>query len=247
MFVTTAEYEAQRRRLDGAVRTLRDTPSRIVDVLQSAQRDFGALHAVKGELRAEAWQQRLTKLVQSAEGSLSNLQAGVESAYADAEKMVNQLANQYPLPADTAEQSAFLARYAIASNRLSALVGYASDDDTASAIRTLNANGTLGHDMMLAVACWLDGGQIADARGWSITPTVLLELEPVLPEPTRSMIALGRELATGIDRIRAGFAQAFAFVRNAAQMVAVIPAWNPADGVYRVDATTVQRTMSVVL
>lgn len=247
MFVTIAEYEAQRRRLDGALRTLRDAPNRIVDILQSAQREFGALQSVRGELRTEAWQQRLTKLVQSYERQIAELQSQVENAYAGAEKLLNQLANQYPLPTDASEQSAFLSRYAIASNRVTALVGYADDSSTASAIRVLKDNDTLERDSMLALAIWLDGGQVADARGWSVTTAVLLELETLLPEPTRSMIALGRELATGIRRVRSGFAQAFLFVRQAAQTVVVIPAWSEADGVIRVDATTVRQTQSAVL
>ncbi|GBC97238.1 hypothetical protein HRbin16_03059 [bacterium HR16] len=247
MFVDTEQYEAQRRQLNDALRTLRNAPNRIVDVLQTAQRDFGALYRAKSELRDEAWKQRLTKLVQSAEGNLSELQAQVETAYTDAEKLANQLANEFPLPADTAKQSAFLARYAIASNRLTALLGYADDSGTASTLRVFMENGTFERDTMLALACWLDAGQVADARGWSVTNAVLLELEPLLPEPTRSMIALGRELATGMHRVRTGFAQAFSYVRNTARTVAVIPAWKPEDGVIRVDATSVQQTQSAVL
>lgn len=247
MFMDAETYNANRRQLVDGVRTLRGMPSRLVDVLTAAQRDFNALYRTQSELRADAWKSRMTRMVEDYAQRLTELQRESEDAFSRAEKPVNMLANAFPLPEDPTEQSVFLSRYAIASNRLTALLGgYGTDEDVARALRQMKDNGMFDRDPVLALCAWLDAGQIADARGWTVTTAVLWELEPLLPEPVRDAINWGRELGTGMHRVRTGVAQAFAYVRNTGRTVAVIPAWLPRDGVTRIDATSVQQSAELV-
>jgi hypothetical protein len=239
--VERATYESRRRQLLDAVRTLREMPAQVVDALRAIAGEFVTLYRQRAELRDEAWQNRLTALIQQGEQRLDQLREQAETAYANAEVWVNDLANAYPLPDDPAERTALLTQYSVALARLSALLGFDTDADTASAVHRLRDSGQLARDWVLALACWLYAGEIAQLRGWSQTESALLSIERDLPEPVRSMVQLGREMAAGYARVQAGFAQAYAFVRQTGQMPAVIPAWRVEDGVYQVDRTSVQQ------
>jgi hypothetical protein len=245
MFQEQATYDAQRRQLMDAMRTLRDMPARLVDVLREIASDFDTLYRQRAELRDESWQKRLTSLIQRGEQRIDQLRQQAETAYATAERVANVLANVYPLPQDPSERTAFLAQYSVACNRLTALVGFGTDSDTADAVNRLLVSGALELDAVLALACWLHAGEIADARQWSLTQAVLQDVARVLPEPLRGVVQLGSELGSGYARLQAGFAQAYKFVRLTARERVVIPAWNPNDGVTWIDSVSTQRTNAV--
>ena len=245
MFQERATYDAQRRQLMDAMRTLRDMPTQLVSTLRDIASDFNAVYRQRPELRDEAWQKRLTSVIQQSERRLDQLRQQAETAFATAERIANVLMNVYPLPEDPSDRTAFLAQYSVACNRLTALVGFDTDSDTADAVNRLVVSGALERDAVLAVACWLHAGEIADTRQWSLTQAALQDVARVLPEPLRSMVELGSELGNGYARLQAGFAQAYKFVRLTARERVVIPSWNPNDGVTWIDSVSAQRMDAV--
>lgn len=235
MLVDTSTYERWQREMRVAIGDIRDMPQRIVNLLEQARAAFNGVYRINTELNPEAFKQRLSDTQRQFEKQLDALRNEFEQGYERAQALPNMVANSCAL---TGEQ---VTLYGIAVMRLQALGAFDNDDRATETVRRLKAQGVFERDSIMALATWLEIGNVADVNGWEGTQSVIWELEPNLPDAIRAAIAAGRELSIGAARVQLGFAQAYSYIRHAGRERVHIPGWSETDGVTMVDRAISQR------
>lgn len=239
MLVDNSTYDRWQREMRVGIGDIRDMPQRIVSLLERAREAFNADYKALSELNTEAFKRRLLETQRQFERQLDALKSEFDASFQRVQSLPNTVANSFALDA---EQTAL---YSIAITRLQALGAFNGDEQAAEVIRRLKVQRVFERDPVLALATWLEIGNVADANGWEVTQSAIWELEPNLPDAIRAAIAAGRELSIGAARVQLGFAQAYRFLRQFGRERVYVPAWSEADGATAIDPASTRRVNSL--